>query len=60
MKFDCIIIGSGLAAIWSAKFLNEKGLSPLMIQKIKYGIGTVFMPKVELQLQMMKMMFLHI
>ena len=33
MKFDCIIIGSGLAAIWSAKFLNEKGLSTLMITK---------------------------
>ena len=33
MKFDCIIIGSGLAAIWSAKFLNEKDLSTLMITK---------------------------
>jgi len=33
MKFDCIIIGSGLAAIWSAKFLNEKGFSTLMITK---------------------------
>jgi len=33
MKFDCIIIGSGLAAIWSAKFLNEKGLNTLIITK---------------------------
>ena len=33
MKFDCIIIGSGLAAIWSAKFLNEAGFSTLIITK---------------------------
>ena len=33
MKFDCIIIGSGLAAIWSAKFLNEAGFSTLMVTK---------------------------
>jgi len=33
MKFDCIIIGSGLAGIWSAKFLNEAGLSTLIITK---------------------------
>ena len=33
MKFDCIIIGSGLAAVWSAKFLNEKGLSTLLVTK---------------------------
>ncbi len=33
MKFDCIIIGSGLAGIWCAKFLNEAGLSTLIITK---------------------------
>jgi len=33
MKFDCIIIGSGLAAIWSAKFLNDKGFTTLMVTK---------------------------
>ena len=33
MKFDCIIIGSGLSAIWSAKFLNEAGLSTLIVTK---------------------------
>ena len=33
MKFDCIIIGSGLAAIWSAKFLNEAGFSTLIVTK---------------------------
>ena len=33
MKFDCIIIGSGLAAIWSAKFLNESGFSTLIVTK---------------------------
>ena len=33
MKFDCIIIGSGLAAIWSAKFLNEAGFSTLLVTK---------------------------
>ncbi len=33
MKFDCIIIGSGLSAVWSAKFLNEKGLSTLLVTK---------------------------
>ena len=33
MKFDCIIIGSGLAGIWSARFLNEKGFSTLIVTK---------------------------
>jgi len=33
MKFDCIIIGSGLAALWSAKFLNEAGLNTLIVTK---------------------------
>jgi len=33
MKFDCIIIGSGLAAIWSAKFLNEAKFSTLIVTK---------------------------
>ena len=33
MKFDCIIIGSGLAAIWSAKFLNDAGFKTLMVTK---------------------------
>jgi len=33
MKFDCIIIGSGLAAIWSARFLNENGFTTLIITK---------------------------
>ncbi len=33
MKFDCIIIGSGLAAVWSAKFLNEAGFSTLLVTK---------------------------
>jgi len=33
MKFDCIIIGSGLAALWSAKFLNEANLNTLIITK---------------------------
>ena len=33
MKFDCIIIGSGLSAVWSAKFLNESGLKTLLITK---------------------------
>ena len=33
MKFDCVIIGSGLAALWSAKFLNEAGYSTLIITK---------------------------
>ncbi len=33
MKFDCIIIGSGLAAIWSAKFLNEANFSTLIVTK---------------------------
>ena len=33
MKFDCIIIGSGLAALWSAKFLNEAGLKTLIVTK---------------------------
>ena len=33
MKFDCIIIGSGLAGIWSAKFLNEAGFKTLIVTK---------------------------
>ena len=33
MKFDCIIIGSGLAGLWCAKFLNEKELSTLIVTK---------------------------
>ena len=33
MKFDCVIIGSGLAALWSAKFLNEAGFSTLIVTK---------------------------
>ena len=33
MKFDCIIIGSGLAGIWSARFLNENNLNTLIITK---------------------------
>ncbi len=33
MKFDCIIIGSGIAGIWSAKFLNDAGLKTLIITK---------------------------
>ena len=33
MKFDCIIIGSGLSAVWSAKFLNEKGFKTLLLTK---------------------------
>ncbi len=33
MKFDVVIIGSGLAAIWSARFLNEHGFSTLIVTK---------------------------
>jgi L-aspartate oxidase len=33
MKFDNIIIGSGLAGLWCAKFLNEKGKSTLIVTK---------------------------
>ena len=33
MKFDCVIIGSGLAGIWCARFLNENGLNTLIITK---------------------------
>ena len=33
MKFDCIIIGSGIAGIWSAKFLNEAGFKTLIVTK---------------------------
>ncbi|WP_457560610.1 L-aspartate oxidase [Caminibacter sp.] len=33
MKFDTIIIGSGLAALWCAKFLNEKGQKTLIVTK---------------------------
>jgi len=33
MKFNTVIIGSGLAALWSAKFLNEAGLKTLMVTK---------------------------
>ena len=33
MKFDCIIIGSGIAGIWSAKYLNEAGFTTLIVTK---------------------------
>ena len=33
MKFDAIIIGSGIAGIWCAKFLNDKGYKTLIITK---------------------------
>ncbi len=33
MKFDCIIVGSGLAALWCAKFLNEAGKNTLIVTK---------------------------
>ena len=33
MKFDCIIIGSGLAALWSAKYLNENNFKTLIVTK---------------------------
>jgi len=33
MKFDAVIIGSGIAGIWCAKFLNEKGYKTLIITK---------------------------
>ncbi|NPA11360.1 MAG: FAD-binding protein [Epsilonproteobacteria bacterium] len=33
MRFDCVIIGSGIAALWSAKFLNEMGYTTLMVTK---------------------------
>jgi len=33
MKFDCIIIGSGIAGIWSARFLRDFGKKVLIITK---------------------------
>ena len=33
MKFDAIIVGSGIAGLWAAKFLNERGLETLIITK---------------------------
>ena len=33
MRFDAIIIGSGIAGIWCAKFLNEKGYKTLIVTK---------------------------
>jgi len=33
MKFDAIIIGSGIAGIWCAKFLNDRGFKTLIITK---------------------------
>jgi len=33
MKFDAIIIGSGIAGIWCAKFLNDHGYKTLIITK---------------------------
>ncbi len=33
MKFDAIIIGSGIAGIWCAKFLNDYGFKTLIITK---------------------------
>jgi L-aspartate oxidase len=33
MKFDAVIIGSGIAGIWCAKFLNEAGYKTLIVTK---------------------------
>jgi len=33
MKFDCLIIGSGIAGLWAAKYLNEKGFKTLIVTK---------------------------
>ncbi|EDM23794.1 L-aspartate oxidase [Caminibacter mediatlanticus] len=33
MKFDSVIIGSGLAALWCAKYLNDSGQKTLIITK---------------------------
>jgi len=33
MKFDAVIIGSGIAGIWCAKFLNDRGYKTLIITK---------------------------
>jgi len=33
MKFDAVIIGSGIAGIWCAKFLNDNGYKTLIITK---------------------------
>ena len=33
MKFNCIIIGSGIAGLWSAKYLNEAGFKTLIVTK---------------------------
>ena len=33
MKYDAIIIGSGLSALWCAKFLNDNGYKTLIVTK---------------------------
>ncbi len=33
MKFDAIIVGSGIAGIWCAKFLNDRGYKTLIVTK---------------------------
>jgi L-aspartate oxidase len=33
MKFDAVIIGSGIAGIWCAKFLNDAGYKTLIVTK---------------------------
>ncbi|WP_456479986.1 L-aspartate oxidase [Nautilia sp.] len=33
MKFDAVIIGSGIAGIWCAKFLNDNGFKTLIVTK---------------------------
>ncbi len=33
MKFDAIVVGSGIAGIWCAKYLNDRGYKTLIITK---------------------------
>ncbi len=33
MKFDCVVIGSGLSGLWCAKFLNDAGFKTLVVTK---------------------------